>query len=232
MLSQEFSTFSAEQGKSDEDYAGWMCVVKSIDSMASQVAGKTVKMDKDMQSLRTEHMAKSFEMTREKAAQIEQKYPGLKNVFQFLKKRAEQNRLEMAVKRLDQISIRELIMQIQNTDTEIGRVLKGCDFEYKAGGIKDAIDYAKQGYAVGVTTQFPMANSHKFISHFFHLGVGENEDVYDMSTFSEPFLFGKNATDNYSRWIDQQRKMVGPWNMLLMKQKPPIAHNQLISPAK
>lgn len=232
MLSQEFPTSVVEQDNSNEDYEGWMCVVKSIDSMASQVAGKTVKMDKNMQDLRTEHLGKSLVMARDKSIAIEQKYPGLKSVFQFLKKRAELNKLEMAVKRLDQRSIKELITQIQSTNTEIGQVLKGCDFEYKAGGLKDAIDFAKRGYAVGITTQFPMAHSHELISHFFHLGVGKDEDIYDMSTFSDPFLFRKNATDNYSRWIDQQRKAVGPWNILLMKQKSPTINNQLISQSK
>lgn len=220
MLSQEFSAPVIEQNTSSEEYKEWMCVVKSIDSMASQIAGKTVKMDQKMQDLRTEQMGKSFAMVIEKTMSIEQKYPGLKSVFQFLKKRADLNKLETAVKRLDQISIKELIAQIQNTDTEIGQVLKGCDFEYKSGGLKDAVAYAKQGYAVGVTTQFPMAHSHKLVSHFFHLAVSKDDSVYDMSTFSEPFLFRQNAADNYSRWIDQQRKMVGSWNMLLMKQKP------------
>lgn len=232
MLSQEFSPALSERSISDEDYEGWMCVVKSIDSMASQVAGKAVKMDKNMQDLRTEHLGRSLVMARDKSAVIEQRYPGLKSVFQFLKKRAELNKLEMAVKRLDQRSIKELIAQIQTTDTEIGHVLKGCDFEYKAGGLKDAIDYAKQGYAVGITTQFPMAHSHELISHFFHLGVDKDESIYDMSTFSEPFLFRKNASDNYSQWIDQQRKVVGPWNLLLMKQKSPVVQNHLTIPSK
>jgi len=70
-----------------------------------------------------------------------------------------------------------------------------------------------------------MPHSHDLVSHFFHLGVGANEAIYDMITFSEPFLFKRNAADNYSRWIDQQRKMVGPWNILLMKQKSPLVSN-------
>jgi hypothetical protein len=210
----------SEHSKSEiaeQTYDGEMCVVKSIDSMVTQISGKKIQVNKSMHQFRHEQIEQAIASASAAESKINDKYKGFSSLL-FYKKRKEM--LDIGKNLTKNDDIMGLLSEIQASDAAVGKILKQCDITTTRGEISDAINFAKQGYAVGVSTYLPIPHSCEMQRHFFHLSTGSDGSTYDMSTFSEPYSLKNNLLANYEYYAKKALKDARGWNILLLKLKP------------
>jgi len=217
MLDSETQGYTPEQRENAERIFG-DCVLNTLESMTSQIAGKSIKFSRSERDMRLIQMEKTLQLVKKKISQSktdddhEKKRPaGIKGLAPIL---------APATGRMEKFAIRNLIDRVKEGESDMAQVLNKSEIQFLSGDLRDVKNYIERGWQVGVSTALKVGGPLLYEgAHFVHLGLGTNGNLTDMSDddyykriFDEQIRTGQ-FEDNTRRKLE----FTGGWNLLLMR---------------
>ena len=149
-----------------------MCVLQTIESMASHATGVSVRLGFEQEAERQAQKNKNdLLMERRVEAYIHGKVDWSKE--HILKK------IGSAI-RLDQIQVKQVVEGLKNRSDDLGKVFQRVETVYAPGDGDMVLGFLQQGYQVGLFIVVPESET-KVNSHVFHIGINEKGQPVDLS---------------------------------------------------
>ncbi len=206
-----------------------LCLVRTVESLLSQVSGTDIKVDEEAVAIRLSQLEKIDKMAQERSAEIE----GFRSGDFF------STPLAYDVLRKDQALTKELFDHLLASQTEAGEILRGCELNFaRIHWITDIYDLIESGHSVAVLRKPQLfirdepwvVQVHFSVSslHIFHIGVASDDCAFRwLINISDQHFRPRGKI--YMEMEESSRLEFGlqdiyrqteGWNVILLKKKP------------
>lgn len=198
-----------------------LCVVKTIESIASGLAGFGVKLTDDEIDIRLIQMLAAHELIEERLTIPEPARKDQKLWKSFEAKKIKLfNHVGPFAARLDQTAVSNFISEIKNGRSEVAEILRQSKIIYLSGTLDDAGHYLRYGYQAGLICADEVSGELAIVGlHMFHLGINENGEYCDQSDDNNTRTYIENRLKDgrMAKNILTLRKYTRGWNMVMIK---------------
>lgn len=186
-----------------------LCVISTIESMLSSLAGNKITLSDRFLELRREHL----EEHRKKVATqernvIEERYgvrpdsPSAAFIWEAIDNDHDQTRA--------------LIEEVMLGDDEAGVSLKNSEIRFEKCDFSAAESFVQEGWEVGISTSVSTLGANIF--HMLHLGIFEGE-LADMSNNQGPKPLTTSDIWHHNKTMENYLKYTNSPNIIMFKKK-------------
>lgn len=206
-----------------EELVRRLCVVRTLDSMLTQVAGREVRLDDEATNLRLRQLAEIDEIVRRRKREAEEFKSG--DFFQ--------TPLFYDTLKADQKAIRKFVQHLLSSESDAGDVLRECELRFeRIRHTEDIFSFVEQGYAVAPIRKprmFIIDDPHVVQVHFgvygvhvFHIGVSEDRrwltNISDQDIRVQDRL-SRLETEQLEFGLQDVYRNTREWNVFLLRKK-------------
>lgn len=177
------------------------CVIRTLESLASIIAKKKVKVDAEGITVRKQQLDAIAEQTAKLIDVPEEKKSAREYFSNIHRARQRAKRYGPVLLRQEQENIKALVEFIKNNPVnEVGSVLKACKISFEPGGLTHAKRLIEEGFEVGVITQIN-TGMFTYTHHIFHLNADATGNLQNMSDDAEPIKLDEGMTYQIDQYM-------------------------------
>lgn len=197
-----------------------LCVVHTIESIASDIKGESLKMSDREVDLRLEQLQGTEALVKKRFEMPDSIEEELREFFEVSEMKRLASKLSPKVVRLDKINIGRLITEIKKGESPVSEVLKNAEIKFVKGNISDAKKYLEDGWKVGVVSAGSISENGAIEKvHVFHLGTNNYGIMADKSDEGEEKreMTERIHTGKLDQMMGKLQKLTGGWNLILIR---------------